>query len=160
MKAILSLAIAGLLAGACGTVSNGTPSRQDEVARKGATVMPFDLARTTHFFDDNATGGVQTVTANEKLDPVQVDLVRAHLATEAEHFARGDFSDPARIHGNGMPGLQALARGSARLRVTYRDIPGGASLAFSSDDPALVEAIHAWFAAQRSDHDAHAHHHG
>ena len=160
MKVIMSLAVAGLVASGCATPPDVAPSRQEEVARKGAVVMPFDLSRTTHVFDDDSTGGVQTVIAKEKLDPVQVDLVRSHLTTEAEHFARGDFSDPARIHGAGMPGLEALARAGARLRVTYREVPGGASLAFSSDDPAVIEAIHAWFAAQRSDHAAHGHHHG
>ena len=135
----------------------GADSRQDEVARKGASVMPFDLTRTTHFFDDRPTGGIETVTANDPRDARQASLIRSHLAAEAKRFAHGDFSDPARIHGQAMPGLAQLEKAGKKLQVTYRDLPAGASLAYESSDRALVAAIHEWFAAQRSDHGAHMH---
>jgi hypothetical protein len=134
-------------------------SRQDEVALKGATVMPFDLARTTHFFDDTPGGGIETITANDKKDARQIALIRSHLAEEAKRFGRGDFSDPAKIHGRDMPGLDALARAGDKLRVRYRKLPAGASLSYASADAAVIAAVHAWFAAQRSDHAAHAHMH-
>jgi hypothetical protein len=153
--------LSGFLGG-CASMGHehvAAPSRQDEVALKGATVMPFDLARTTHFFDDNATGGVETVTANDRSDAEQVTLIRSHLATEAERFGRGDFSDPAKIHGADMPGLAALSNAGARLRVAHLDVPGGARLTYESRDPAVIAAIHDWFAAQRADHAAHGHMH-
>ena len=134
-------------------------ARQEEVARKGAEVMPFDLARTTHYFDDTATGGVERVTANDPHDGQQAGLIRSHLAHEAARFARGDFSDPAQIHGSDMPGLATLASAGDKLEVSYKALPAGASLAYASRDAAVIAAIHAWFAAQRADHAAHAHHH-
>lgn len=134
-------------------------ARQDEVARKGAEVMPFDLALTTHYFDDSATGGVETVTANDLHDQRQVELIRSHLAHEATQFGHGDFSDPATIHGKDMPGLKTLAAAGDKLHVSYRALPAGGSLTYSSRDTAVIAAIHEWFAAQRSDHAAHAHHH-
>ena len=137
----------------------GDGARQAEVARKGATVMPFDLARTTHFFDDRKSGGIETVTANDKGDARQIALIRAHLSAEAKRFSQGDFSDPARIHGEDMPGLRQLASAGAELRVTYKALPAGARLTYASRDKAVVAAIHEWFAAQRSDHDAHMHMH-
>ena len=137
----------------------GNRARQAEVARKGATVMPFDLTRTTHFFDDRKTGGIETITANDKADAKQIGLIRAHLSAEAKRFGRGDFSDPAKIHGQDMPGLAQLAAAGAKLRVTYKELPAGASLTYASRDKAIVAAIHDWFAAQRSDHDAHMHMH-
>ncbi|AGU49104.1 hypothetical protein VAPA_1c20000 [Variovorax paradoxus B4] len=136
-----------------------TTSRQEDVAHKGASVMPFDLARTTHFFDDTPDGGVETITANDPKDVRQTALIRSHLAIEARRFARGDFSDPARIHGQDMAGLTDLAHAGDRLRVSYANVPAGARLTFASDDPAVVTAIHTWFAAQRSDHGAHMHLH-
>jgi len=158
-----SIAILSGCFGGCASPGHehaAAPSRQEAVAVKGAAVMPFDLARTTHFFDDNATGGVETVTANDKSDAGQVALVRAHLAIEAEHFGRGDFSDPARIHGADMPGLATLSKAAAGLHVAYLDVPGGASLSYESRDPGTIAAIHDWFAAQRADHAAHTHLHG
>ena len=134
-------------------------TRQAEVARKGATVMPFDLTRTTHFFDDLKTGGVETVSANDKTDSGQIRLVRAHLSAEAKRFSHGDFSDPAKIHGENMPGLAELSHAGAKLRVKYKSLPAGASLTYSSRDEVVVAAIHEWFAAQRSDHMAHMHMH-
>jgi hypothetical protein len=134
-------------------------SRHEEVARKGAGVMPFVLTRTRHLFVDKPSGGTQTVTANDKRDRRQIELIRSHLQTEAQRFARGDFSDPAAIHGVDMPGLTDLASAGRKLGVTYRSVPAGASITFTSKDAAIVGAIHQWFAAQRSDHDAHAHVH-
>ncbi len=139
---------------------SASASRQQEVAQKGSAVMPFDLMKTTHFFDDDASGGIQTITANDRSDSGQVALIRSHLAKESQRFARGDFSDPAAIHGMDMPGLAVLGRAGDKLHVSYRDVPGGASLTYASADPAVVRAIHDWFAAQRSDHAAHMHMHG
>ena len=118
----------------------GNTSRQEEVAQRGANVMPFDLARTTHFFDDNATGGTETVTANSPDDTEQIALIRSHLAEEAKRFARGDFSDPAAIHGKDMPGLATLAAAGNKLRVTYRSVPLGARLSYSSRDKDVITA--------------------
>ena len=59
-----------------------------------------------------------------------------------------------------MPGLAALEHAGDKLHVSYRDVPSGASLTYASADPAVVGAIHDWFAAQRSDHAAHMHMHG
>lgn len=129
--------------------------RQEEVARKGATVMPFDLSRTTHIFEDRANGGNETVIANDRGDAEQIALIRSHLAAEARRFAHGDFSDPAAIHGANMPGLAVLTKAGRKLRVTYGDVPGGARVAYASEDAHVIEAVHLWFAAQRSDHAAH-----
>jgi hypothetical protein len=132
-------------------------SHQAEVARKGSAVMPFDLARTTHFFDDTQSGGIETITANDKHDTRQAALIRSHLAIEVQHFRRGDFSDPAAIHGHDMAGLATLTKAGDKLHVEYRSLPAGASLTYASTDPDVIAAVHAWFAAQRSDHAAHSH---
>lgn len=162
MNPMIGLMTAGVLVAATAFAAqprDADPARQADVARKGAMVMPFDLARTTHFFDDRATGGVETVTANDGADTRQIGLIRGHLSAEAERFARGDFSDPAQIHGEDMPGLAELSRAGAKLRVTYRELPAGASLTYASRDKAVISAIHEWFAAQRADHGAHMHMH-
>lgn len=159
-KAAFLTALAALAAACATHEPSASVSRHEEVAQKGSTVMPFDLMKTTHFFDDDASGGVETITANDRSDARQVELIRSHLAKESERFAQGDFSDPAAIHGADMPGLAALERAGGKLHVSYRDVPGGASLTYASADPAVVGAIHDWFAAQRSDHAAHMHMHG
>lgn len=117
--------------------------------------MPFDLDATTHVFEKLEDGGRQTVVADDD-DPEQVALIRAHLSEEAERFARGDFHDPAMIHGDDMAGLHALMAGHERVTVTYGDVERGAEIRYRSEDPALVEAVHQWFDAQLRDHGEHA----
>lgn len=143
---------------------NGTPApapstaRQAEVAERGRSVMPFDLDRTTHQFAKTNTGGVQTVTADDPADTTEVALVQQHLQQEAERFRRGDFTDPARIHGSDMLGLAALRGSAGKISVDYAATANGAHITYTTGDSALVTALHSWFDAQVSDHGAHATH--
>ncbi|WP_228720046.1 aspartate carbamoyltransferase [Methylococcus geothermalis] len=131
--------------------------RLDEVAKRGARVMPFDLDKTTHIFSKTAQGGIQQVVAKKEADAEQIRLIRNHLAEIAGKFAHGDFAAPARIHGEDMPGLAELRRAApGSLRVKYGVLARGAQIEYSADDPALVDAIHRWFDAQLSDHARHA----
>jgi hypothetical protein len=134
----------------------GPGERQKTVAERGRAVMPFDLEQTTHRFTPTATGGTQDVVADQPGDAEQIDLIRAHLREEAKAFRRGDFSDPARIHGTGMPGLAELREGHDRFDVLYTERADGATLTYAAEDPALVTALHDWFEAQLGDHGSHA----
>jgi hypothetical protein len=138
-------------------MSQPSGDRQTQVAANGAQIMPFDLSRTTHAFTDLPDGGRETVTANDPSDTDQIALIRSHLGTETQKFNSGDFSDPAQIHGNGMPGLAQIKAGYANIAFSYEELSNGAAINYSSSDPALVSALHTWFAAQRSDHGAHQH---
>lgn len=40
--------------------------------------------------------------------------------------SRGDFGDPAKIHGNEMPGLAELSKGFQRFKVADAELPHGA----------------------------------
>lgn len=75
----------------------------------GAAVMPFDLEKTTHVFRMTESGGVQRVVAVDAGDKEQITMIRQHLEHEAGRFQRGDYSDPAAIHGESMPGLASAA---------------------------------------------------
>ncbi|WP_143662657.1 aspartate carbamoyltransferase [Streptomyces sp. CB03238] len=147
-----------LLSIGCGASPEGAPSRQEQVARNGASVMPFDLERTTHRFTPDADGLVEQVVTDDRGDAGQIRLIREHLADEARRFRQGDYADPARIHGTDMPGLKELAAGAAGIRISYADLPDGAVVRFRTTDPALVDALHRWGAAQTSDHGEHADH--
>ena len=102
---------------------------QAEVAKRGADVMPFNLHDTRHHFVKNADGGIQQVVARLSDDVNQVQLVRAHLREIQEQFLQGDFSGPAHIHGNDMPGLQQLQESEpGEIEITYKDVESGAEL--------------------------------
>jgi hypothetical protein len=133
-----------------------TRSRQAEVAARGAQVMPFDLEQTSHVFQQLPDGGLQTVTAKDVANTEQIALIQAHLQEEAGKFRRGDFGDPATIHGQDMPGLVDLKAGAAKIDVQYTALPNGAQIRYATTDPTLIMALHHWFTAQISDHGAHA----
>ncbi len=132
-----------------------TQSRQEEVAEKGAEVMPFGLDATQHTFQKLDEGGLQTVTANDPDDAEQVSLVREHLSEIADEFGRGDFSGPRAAHGGDMPGLRELEAGAREIEFRYAELPDGARIKYTTGDPALVSALHRWFDAQVSDHGEH-----
>jgi hypothetical protein len=114
--------------------------------------MPFDLDATTHQFTKTPDGGVQSVTADDPSDATQIRLIREHLETERDRFSQGDYNDPARIHGMDMPGVAELSNGYEHVDVTYSELPAGAELTYTTTEPQLVAAIHAWFDRQLTDH--------
>ncbi|MEV4571535.1 hypothetical protein AB0K12_47980 [Nonomuraea sp. NPDC049419] len=132
--------------------------RQAEIASRSRQVMPFDLERTTHRFAKAATGGVQTVTSDDPGDAEQVRLIRDHLTAEAAGFSKGDYGDPASIHGGEMPGLRELEQGHGRIAIRYAELPDGARITYTTTDASLIAALHAWFDAQVTDHGRHAEH--
>jgi hypothetical protein len=150
---LVALTLVGIL-GSTGVCA--PPTRQEEVATRGAQVMPFDLEQTMHVFQPLEDGGRQIVTANDPSNSVQIALIQAHLQEEAAKFRQGDFSDPAKIHGEDMPGLATLRAGAGHIDVQYTPLSNGAQIQYSTKEPALIAALHQWFAAQRSDHGHHA----
>lgn len=147
----------GLGATAVAAIEPADTQRLDAVAERGHQVMPFDLDKTTHIFTQTETGGQQRVIAKNSTDVEQIQLIQKHLAQIAAAFAQGDFSGPARIHGETMPGL-AILRAAQPGSITYRyeALPNGAQLDYTSTEAGLIEAIHRYFEAQLSDHARHA----
>ena len=142
-----------LLAGPAQSFEKANKARQEEIERRGAQVMPFSLERTLHIFTKTKSGGVQQVVVKDSSDTRQIALIREHLNKISKEFAQGNFSDPANIHGNDMPGLSGLEKARpGQLRITYKDLPNGAQIEYSSDNPDLIDAIHRWFDAQLADH--------
>ncbi|HEY7320881.1 MAG TPA: aspartate carbamoyltransferase [Candidatus Binatia bacterium] len=131
-------------------------TRQEEVARRGAKVMPFDLEQTTHVFQKLDDGGLQKVVVKDPSNKKQIALIQAHLKEESEKFRQGDFSDPAKIHDENMPGLANLKAGPRKIDVRYTALPDGAQIRYTTKDSQLIAALHQWFDAQLSDHGRHA----
>jgi hypothetical protein len=146
--------MAGLIGSCCcsSSIAQDAGSREDTVRSQGADVMPFHLADTVHVFEKTPVGGVQRVEAREG-HADQVPMIRTHLRNIADQFAARDFSGPAHVHGDAMPGLAELRQAKPdALTVTYRDLDNGAEVTYVGTTPAIQDAIHRWFDAQLSDH--------
>jgi hypothetical protein len=139
-----------------GCISAFAQTKQEHVHHMGQSVMPFELAKTTHIFRMTDSGGVERVIAKDAMAKDQVGLIQQHLRHEADAFQRGDYSDPASLHGADMPGLKELQAGAARIKVLYSALPAGAEITFETTDLHLLTAIHRWFGAQLSEHGADA----
>lgn len=139
-----------------GITPASSQTKQEHLHEMGQTVMPFDLSKTTHFFEMTDSGGVQSVVAKDAQDKDQVGLIRQHLRREAEAFQRGDYADPTSLHGAKMPGVSELAGHHQEITVSYSELPLGAAITFETQDRHLVTAVHRWFGAQLSEHGADA----
>jgi len=148
------LALSGLLLCACAGALAETP--QEHVHSGSHAVMPFEISKTVHVFTMTESGGIERVVAKDSADAAQVTLIRQHLQKEAERFGKGDYRDPAALHGPNMPGLDDLRAGAKRISVSYSELPGGAQITFRTSDLHLLTAIHRWFGAQLSEHGADA----
>lgn len=164
MRALI-IAIA-FLAAAPGTpppaTADSLADRQAEVRTRGANVMPFSVGDTLHVFEKTEKGGRQMVTARPGHDE-QIPMIRAHLRQIAKSFGDRDFSQPARIHGDDMPGLAELrGAGPAEITTAYQHTERGGMIFYAARTDALRDALHQWFDAQLADHghDASDHEHG
>ena len=97
-------------------------SHANMVMQHGAQVMPFDQSQATHMFLPDPNGGVLEIVVHD-MDQTQISLVRSHLLKEAAQFTSGNYSDPAYIHGQTMPGLDQLQSGALRVSVRYFETP-------------------------------------
>ncbi|MGD2168077.1 MAG: hypothetical protein PVF63_08220 [Gammaproteobacteria bacterium] len=99
---------------------------------------------------------MQTVVVRDARAADQISFIQQHLRHESERFQRGDYSDPAALHGTDMPGLSELRAGASSVEVSYTDLPMGGEIRFETTDLHLLTAIHRWFGAQLSEHGADA----
>ncbi len=151
--------IAGLvfISASCSrTRSPSNPSTTDHhqgVAAHSMEVMPFDVNSTTHRFEPTQRGLIETVVTTTRDDPHQVALIQEHLQHEAKLFNAGNWDDPAKIHGDDMPGLAELRAHPTAVTVTYSPVQGGATLTYTTNGQMLIDALHNWGRAQSADHD-------
>lgn len=148
MKSKLLVLIVLFAASALGASAT---TRQQQVRSNGEHVMPFSLNATLHEFRPVPLGGVMTIVAR-KNDAAQIRLIQSHLLKEANAFERGNYADPAAIHGMQMPGLPYLSTHSSEVVVRYQPLEKGARISFFGSTAKSVKAIHEWFAAQLADH--------
>lgn len=136
-----SVVLAGALlaTSACGFVGPGGGGIDH------AVVSDIDPRTATLTLSKTADGGAEVVVARDADDAAEIQRVRAFLHEQAAQFRQGRYQDPAKEHGMVMPGSRELEAGYASVRVDYADLPAGGRITYVANDPALVDALHAWF---------------
>jgi hypothetical protein len=79
--------------------SGANASPQEHAHHLAHGVMPFDVHGTVHVFKMTESGGIQRVVVKDRIDTDQIILIQQHLRKKAGRFQRGDYSDPATLHG-------------------------------------------------------------
>ncbi len=120
---------------------------------RGKQAMGVDQYTSTHHFDDMADGG-RIELQRDVDDPVGVVQIRAHLQEIASAFKGGDFTTPAFVHMQSVPGANIMASKRAMITYTFSALPRGGQLLIVSKDPSAIAAIHEFLAFQRMDHRA------
>lgn len=126
---------------------------------RGQRAMGVDQYTSTHLFDALPDGGRIELQRGED-DPAGVAEIRRHLQQIARAFAAGDFSTPAFVHGQPVPGTAVLAAKRDLITYTYRELPHGGEVRITTGDPEAIEAIREFMAFQRQDHRAGGMDHG
>jgi len=118
---------------------------------RGGRIMGVDQYRSAHRFDALPDGGrieLQSLTD----DSADVAQIRRHFREIQAAFVAGDFSTPLAVHATLVPGTAVMAMRKDRIRYELRDLPKGAELQLTTEDPEVARAIHEFLAFQRGEH--------
>jgi len=110
-----------------------------------SVVPAFDPRTTVLTLRKTEAGGVEAVVARDTTDATHIERVRALLREQVAQFQQGRYQDPAKEHGMVMPGSRELEAAYSKVQVAYADLPAGGQITYAASDPALVDALHAWF---------------
>ena len=135
----------------------GSASAQDTsfagVQRRGKQAMGVDQNTSTHKFDALPDGG-RIELQRDTDDKEGIATIRAHMRDIAKAFASGDFSTPAFVHMQDVPGTKVMAAKRSVIKYEAHDLPRGGEVRITTQDPDALKAIHEFMAFQRSDHHA------
>jgi hypothetical protein len=130
-------------------------SRQDSAFRamqtRGKVVMGVDQYSSIHRFEALPDGGRIELQRDEP-DSVGATAIRAHMRAIARAFAAGDFSAPATVHLETVPGVPVMRARRKAIRYETSDLARGAALRIRTSDPVAVAAVHRFLAYQRREH--------
>jgi len=150
------VAVSPLYAQSTGTVRPRTPPPDTGFAAmqdRGKKAMGVDQYTSSHTFDALPTGG-RIELVRDTNDSVGVAQIRAHIREIARAFGSGDFTTPAFVHMQTVPGTKTMREKRTLIRYEARDGPRGAELLIRTNDAQALAAIHEFLAFQRGEHHA------
>jgi hypothetical protein len=116
-----------------------------------ARAMGVDQQTSIHRFDALADGG-QIELQRSVDDSAGVAQIRRHLHAIASAFSAGDFSTPAFVHMQTIPGAREMAARRSSIAYVVSDLPRGGQVRMITRDTVALRAIHEFVAFQRREH--------
>jgi len=121
--------------------------------QRGAMVMGFDQARTTHHFLLFNDGGAIDVSVNDLADTKNRDAIRSHLPHIAMMFGDGNFDAPMLVHDSkNVPGTKAMTKRKGAIQYQYVETSKGGRVDIVTSDPAALAAVHQFLKFQIAEH--------
>jgi len=127
--------------------------------------LPYKVDRAMEGFARTETGGIMQIVAKSADDTQQIKFMQQYLRQTAAEYSKGDFSSTEKFHGTDMPGLAQMKSAKANaIQYEYKALKNGGQIIFSTEDPQLLNSLHAWMDAQVKEHgsaglSAHEQHH-
>jgi hypothetical protein len=149
-----TMAAGGSAGGKRDSVSPRADSSFSALQARGLIAMGVDQYTSTHHFEALRDGG-RIELQRDVDDSLGTAQIRAHLCGIAAAFASGDFSTPAFVHMQTVPGATVMAARRHLIAYSMRPLPRGGELRLTTKDPAAVAAVAEFMAFQRTDHRAH-----
>jgi len=137
-----------------GMTHANTDSAFAAVQARGQVAMGVDQYTSTHQFDVLPDGGRIELQRNVD-DPAGIATIRAHLQDIAKAFGSGDFSTPAFVHMQTVPGAPVLAARRRLITYAFTPLPRGGALRITTTDPEALAAVAQFMAFQQIDHRTH-----
>jgi hypothetical protein len=120
---------------------------------RGTMAMGVDQDRSTHRFTSLPDGGRIELTSDVD-DSAATAAIRKHFADIEKAFAEGDFSIPAMVHDQDVPGTDVMKAKAAVITYRMREVPRGAELRITTRDKGAIAAVHRFLLFQRTEHHA------
>jgi hypothetical protein len=121
--------------------------------QRGAMVMGFDQALTTHHFLLFNDGGAIEVNVNDLADTKNRDAIRSHLPHIAMMFGDGNFDAPMLIHDSkNVPGTKGMTERKGAIRYQYVETAKGGRVDIVTSDPSALAAVHQFLKFQIAEH--------
>ncbi|MEP7001773.1 MAG: hypothetical protein ABI969_14900 [bacterium] len=144
----------------CVVVGGGSLVAQDSsfaaMQQRGKVAMGVDQYTSVHHFDDLADGG-RIQLERDRDDVAGARAIQAHLRGIAKAFSSGDFTTPAFVHMQHVPGSVGMANKRAVIQYTVKALPRGGELRIMTSDTTARRAVHEFLAFQRGEHHAEGH---
>ena len=126
--------------------------KDDALKKRGTDAMGFNQDVAIHHFKLAPTGGSIEVTVKDAADTATLDLVRTHLKSIADDFARGDFGKPFQTHAEVPPGVPVMQKYARVITYRYEDVPHGGVVHIRSADSRALRGIQDFLRYQIAEH--------
>jgi hypothetical protein len=119
--------------------------------QRGAMVVGFDQARTSHHFLLFNDGGAVDVSVNDSADTKNRDAI--HLPHIAMMFGEGNFDAPMLVHDSkNVPGTRTMTELKGAIRYRYVETAKGGRVDILTSDPTALAAVHQFLKFQIAEH--------